>query len=136
MQKIPRPGATSLDAQVAELVNELMSARTSLHKFHLKITGPGSYAGHVALNDTYDELPGHADTIAEQFQGAAERLLTLPDHTPIVVNTKQEALALVRDLKNCVDKTQAVMPYSEIVNDMDNIKSTLNTLKYKLLFLS
>ena len=135
MQKIPRPGATSLDAQVAELVNELMSARTSLHKFHLKIKGMGSFAGHIALNEAYDALPGHADALAEQFQGASERLLNIPDHTPITVNSKEEALALVRDVKNCVDKCQATMPYSEIVNDMDMIKSTLNTLKYKLLFL-
>jgi len=27
------------------------------------------------------------------------------------------------------------MPYSEIVNDLDNIKSTINSIKYKLLFL-
>lgn len=136
MQKIPRPSANmSLDAQVAELVNELMNARTSLHKFHLKIKGTGSYAGHVALNDTYDALPGHADQIAEQFQGAAERLLNIPDSTPVMVSSKEEALALVRDLKTCVDKTQAMMPYSEIVNDLDTIKSTVNTLKYKLLFL-
>lgn len=136
MQKIPRPGGNTLDAQVAELVNELMSARTSFHKFHLKIKGMGSYAGHIALNDTYDALPDHADTLAEQFQGAAERLLDIPPSMPVVVNSKEEALALARDLKTCVDKTQAMMPYSEIVNDMDMIKSTINTLKYKLLFLS
>lgn len=137
MQKIPRPsGGNSLDAQVAELINELMSTRTSLHKFHLKIKGLGSYAGHIALNEAYDALPGHADQIAEQFQGAAERLLNIPDHTPVTVNTKEEALALVRDLKTCVEKTQAMMPYSEIVNDLDTIKTTINSLKYKLLFLS
>lgn len=135
MQKIPRPTGNSLDAQVAELVNELMNARTSFHKFHLKIKGSGSFAGHLALNDAYDALPDHADTVAEQFQGAAERLLTIPDTVPVEISSKEEALALARDLKNCVDKTQAMMPYSEIVNDMDNIKSTINTLKYKLSFL-
>lgn len=135
MKTIPRPTGNSLDAQVAELVNELMSARTSFHKFHLKIKGMGSYAGHVALNEAYDALPGHADQIAEQFQGAAERLLDIPQSTPVIINTKEEALALTRELKMIVEKTQAVMPYSEITNDLDTIKTTLNTLKYKLLFL-
>lgn len=95
----------------------------------------GSYAGHVALNEAYDALPGHADQIAEQFQGAAERLLDIPQSTPVIINTKEEALALTRELKMIVEKTQAVMPYSEITNDLDTIKTTLNTLKYKLLFL-
>ncbi len=30
---------------------------------------------------------------------------------------------------------QAVMPYSQIVNDLDNVKSTIDGVKYKLLFL-
>lgn len=137
MQKIPRPGVTnSLDGQVAELVNELMNARTSLHKLHLKIKGQGSFAGHLALNDAYDALPDHADQITEQFQGASERLITIPDAVPVTLNTKEEGLALLRDLATCVNKTQAMMPYSEIINDLDTIKTTINTAKYKLLFLS
>jgi DNA-binding ferritin-like protein len=135
MQKIPRPGNTALDAQVSELINELMNARTSLHKLHLKIKGQGSFAGHLALNEAYDALPGHADQITEQFQGAAERLLTIPDSKPVTLNSKEEGLAMLRDLTECVNKTQAMMPYSEIVNDMDLIKGTINSAKYKLLFL-
>jgi len=135
MQKIPRPGNTALDAQVTELINELMNARTSLHKLHLKIKGQGSFAGHLALNEAYDALPGHADQIAEQFQGAAERLLSIPDSRPMTLNTKEDGLALLRDLADCVNKTQAIMPYSEINNDLDTIKSTINSAKYKLLFL-
>jgi hypothetical protein len=38
--------------------------------------GAGSYAAHKALNDLYDALPGHADDLAEGFQGAAEKLLS------------------------------------------------------------
>ena len=34
-----------------------------------------------------------------------------------------------------VNSLQAKMPYSEIVNNLDTIKSTLNSGKYKLLFL-
>lgn len=135
MQKIPRPGNTALDAQVTELINELMNGRTSLHKLHLKIKGQGSFAGHLALNEAYDAFPGHADQIAEQFQGATERLLSIPDSRPVTLNTKEDGLALLRDISECVNKTQAIMPYSEINNDLDTIKSTINSAKYKLLFL-
>jgi hypothetical protein len=34
-----------------------------------------------------------------------------------------------------VSNLQAKVPYSEIVNDLDTIKSTINSGKYKLLFL-
>lgn len=57
--------ASPVDAMVASCVTELMNAATSFHKLHLKVTGPGSYAAHKALNRLYDALPDHADTVAE-----------------------------------------------------------------------
>ena len=64
---------SSLETSTAACVSELMNAATSFHKLHLKITGLGSYAGHKALNEIYDALPGHADDLAEGFQGASEK---------------------------------------------------------------
>jgi len=137
LTKIPRPlsGGGSLESKTAACVSELMNARTSIHKLHLKITGIGSYAGHKALNELYDSLPGHADTVAEQFQGAAEKLLDYEDKAPRTLNSVQEGLAYLRELKEMVTSLQNDMPYSEIVNDLDTIKSTINSIKYKLLFL-
>lgn len=137
LTKIPRPlsGGGSLESKTAACVSELMNARTSIHKLHLKITGIGSYAGHKALNELYDALPDHADTVAEQFQGAAEKLLDYEDKAPRTLNSVQEGLAYLRELKEMVTSLQNDMPYSEIVNDLDTIKSTINSIKYKLLFL-
>jgi DNA-binding ferritin-like protein len=137
--KLKRPGASSgsssLEGQTAACVSELMNATTSFHKMHLKITGIGSFAGHSALNELYDALPGHADALAEGFQGAAEKLLNYEDSAPRVLNSVEESLSYMRDIYQMVNSLQAVMPYSEIVNDLDTIKSTLNGIKYKLLFL-
>ena len=126
---------SSLETSTAACVSELMNAATSFHKLHLKITGIGSYAGHKALNEIYDALPGHADDLAEGYQGAAEKLLSYTDEAPRVINSVEEALQYMRDMYNMITKLQAKMPYSEIVNDLDTIKSTLNSTKYKLLFL-
>lgn len=134
MQKLQRPGG-SLETKTAALTSELMNAATSFHKMHLKITGVGSFAGHLALNELYDALPGHADTLAEQFQGAAEKLLSYDDKAPKCLDTVQEALAYCRELNTMVTDLQGLMPYSEIVNDLDMVKSTVNSIKYKLLFL-
>lgn len=121
--------------QTAALGNELMNAATSFHKLHLKITGLGSYAGHKALNEIYDAMPGHADDLIEGFQGAAEKILDLPNTIPRTLNTVEEALSYLRDLASQVDSLQAIMPYSQIVNDLDNVKSSIDGVKYKLLFL-
>ena len=140
LPKLQRPGSystggSSLESKTAACVSEFMNAGTSLHKLHLKVTGMGSFAAHKALNEIYDAFPGHADDLAEGFQGAAEKLLEYEDVAPRVLNTVQEGLAYLRDLTQMVNNLQAIMPYSEIVNDLDNAKSSINSAKYKLLFL-
>lgn len=129
------PGGGSLETMTAACVSELMNAATSFHKLHLKVSGAGSYAAHKALNELYDALPGHADDLAEGFQGAAEKLLSYKDMAPRNLDTVQEGLAYIREIYQMVTGLQGKMPYSEIVNDLDTIKSTLNGIKYKLLFL-
>ena len=136
--KLKRPGGSagsSLESQTATCVSELMNAATSFHKLHLKVTGLGSFASHKALNELYDALPDHADALAEGFQGAAEKLLTYEDCSPRILNSVEESLSYIRDLYQQVNSLQAIMPYSEIINDLDTIKSTMNSIKYKLLFL-
>ena len=129
------PAASSLESQTAACVTELMNAAVSFHKLHLKVTGLGSFASHKALNELYDALPDHADGIAEGFQGASEKLLNYEDSAPRILNSVEEALSYLREMTQMVTGLQAITPYSEIVNDLDNVKSTINSIKYKLLFL-
>ena len=128
-------GGGSVDTMTAACVSELMNAATSIHKLHLKVTGAGSYAAHKALNDLYDALPGHADDLAEGYQGAAEKLLSYTEVSPRKLDSVADGLDYIREITEMVTKLQAKMPYSELVNDLDTIKSTLNSAKYKLLFL-
>lgn len=124
------------DTMVAACVTELMNAATSFHKLHLKVTGPGSYAAHKALNGLYDALPSHADDLAEGYQGAAEVLLKYQEPSARILETVEDAIWYIKDLHTMITNLQSQIPYSEIVNDLDNIKSTLNSAKYKLKFLS
>jgi DNA-binding ferritin-like protein len=124
------------DTMVANCVTELMNAATSFHKLHLKVTGPGSFASHKALNELYDALPGHADDLAEGYQGAAEVLLKYQEPSARILETVDDAIWYIKDLHTMITNLQSQIPYSEIVNDLDNIKSTLNSAKYKLKFLS
>ena len=120
---------------IATLGFELLNGVTKVHLNHLLVTGVGSYAAHKALNELYDALPGHADDLAEGYQGAAEMLLTYSEVAPRKLNTVEDALDYLREMTDMVNTLQSKMPYSEIVNDLDTIKSTINSGKYKLKFL-
>jgi len=129
------PEGSSVDTMTAACVSELMNGATSFHKLHLKVTGAGSYAAHKALNDLYDALPGHADDLAEGYQGAASKLLSYKDAAPRALDTVADAIDYLNEMTSMVNGLQGKMPYSEIVNDLDTIKSTINSARYKLTFL-
>jgi DNA-binding ferritin-like protein len=130
-----KQAGSSCQEQTTMLICEMMNASNSFHKLHLKVTGVGSYSAHKALNDLYDALPGHADDLAEGYQGAAETILNYTECTPRVLNTVDEGIAYIREMYDMICALQEIMCYSEISNELDNVKSTLASAKYKLLFL-
>ena len=129
------PAGASCDTMTAACVSELMNGATSFHKLHLKVSGAGSYAAHKALNDLYDALPGHADDLAEGYQGASIKLLTYSEASPRKLESVADAISYLNDMTAMVNGLQAKMPYSEIVNSLDTVKDTINSARYKLTFL-
>ena len=121
--------------QTAALAQDMLNAVTSLHRLHLKVTGLGSYAAHKALNQGYDAFGDHADDLVEQYQGAEEKLLELPNTAPSELNSVEEGLDYLRKMKDKITALQSMMPHSEINNLLDEAKSSINSVKYKLLFL-
>jgi DNA-binding ferritin-like protein len=128
-------GGSSLDNMVAACAVELMNARNSFHKLHLKVTGPGSYAAHKALNELYDQIPDFVDTLMDGYQGVSEKILMCKDLAPRTLEDVSDAISYLRDLYATINKLQGMMPYSEIVNNLDLVKDAINSTKYKLLFL-
>jgi hypothetical protein len=128
-------GGSSLDTMVAACASELMNSRTSFHKLHLKVTGDGSFAAHKALNELYDAIPDFADTLVEGYQGVAEKILKYNEVPSRTLDTVADGVNYIRDIYAIVNKLQAMLPYSEIVNNLDLVKDALNSAKYKLLFL-
>jgi DNA-binding ferritin-like protein len=129
------PAGGNCDTMTAACVSELMNGATSFHKLHLKVTGTGSFAAHKALNELYDALPGHADDLAEGYQGATSKLLSYAEVSPRKLDTVADAIDYLNEMTTMVNGLQAKMPYSELVNDLDTIKSTINSARYKLTFL-
>jgi len=125
----------TLCTEVAEVVTCLMNASISLHKLHLKVTGQGSFASHTALNG-YDKFHDFADDLAEGFIGAYGELLKYEECAPDTLNSPKEAVGFLRDLKAEISDLQKVLPYSEIINQLDLVKEHCNGMVYKLMFLS
>jgi len=125
----------SKGADMAPLISEFLEAVTSVHKAHLKITGPGSYAAHTAMGGFYDEIGDLADSIAESYQGATETLLNIPTTQQASFTSAGDCVNFLNSLYQKVDAAQKACAYSEIINDLDNVKSLINSTKYKLIFL-
>ena len=134
-QPVMQQVACDCTTMVASCVSELMNARTAFHKLHLKITGTGSFAAHLALGDFYDKIGDLADSIIESYQGCTEKILTLQTPQQTKLDSVDQALEFLRDMYKKVDQIQTVCQYSEINNDLDNVKTLINSTKYKLIFL-
>lgn len=117
------------------LISEFLESVTSVHKAHLKVTGPGSYAAHTAMGGFYDEIGDLADGIAESYQGLTETLLDIPQIQPKTCSTSQDCVDYLNSLYDKVCAAQDACAYSEINNELDNVKTLINSTKYKLIFL-
>jgi len=117
------------------LMCDLLEAVTTVHKSHLKITGEGSYAAHKAMGEFYEEIGGLADGLIEGYQGLTETLLELGPCEAFSCSSAKDCVKYLNALYTKVDAVQAVCTYSEINNDLDNVKSLINSTKYKLIFL-
>lgn len=126
------PKGDPVDSGLRDLIVELLHAATKTHFIHLKTT---SFAAHKALNEFYDQVVEHADSLAEQYQGITETLLDYPIVNVSPINTVEEAIDYMKLLYVRINQVQGTCHYSEIVNELDNVKSLINSTKYKLIFL-
>lgn len=124
------------ECNMSDLISELFSATISFHKLHLKISGGGSYSKHNALNSLYTGLPTIIDNLVEQYQGVTEYLMEIKEKSPIILLSAEDSLSYIREIYNMVNTVQRGCVYSEIVNELDNLKGLLNSTKYKLIFLT
>jgi hypothetical protein len=136
--KIKDGGATGnamkqMTGAITALTFELLNGVTKVHIAHLKTT---SYSAHVAMGDFYDGVGDFADSLAEQWQGVSEKLLEFPTSAELTkCSTPEECVNYLRSLYDMCNKVQDMCEHSEIINTIDEIKSLINSTKYKLIFL-
>jgi len=115
------------------LTFELLNGVTKIHIAHLKTT---SYSAHIAMGDFYDGVGDLADSLAEQWQGITEKLIEYPTTCQLpTCSTPEECVKYLRGLYDMCSKVQDGCEHSEILNTIDEVKSLINSTKYKLIFL-
>lgn len=122
-----------------ELATIFLQSRTQAHAFHLKVTGPGSYAMHTALGGYYDEIGDLIDGIVEAYQGK-NGLIDIKKTNGIIENdaTKETIIEYFDKLIKFLELKRGADELSDswIQNELDNIAKLLYSTKYKLTYLS
>ena len=116
---------------IEKLIGTLFLAREYAHRAHLRVTGPGSYAKHVALGEFYEEIIENADSLTEAYQGRHD-IIDIP-YLPMIeeedpVKGLQTLLAYVEEIRyEAVDKKDTALQ-----NIIDEAVATFLSALYKL----
>jgi len=117
-----KPAASKTN--IPQLVSELLESVTIIHKFHLKSK---SYAEHKALQKFYEGIGDLADTLFEtsawQNNSIEIPAPTINDVTPVNYLIK---------LATFVEQVRLATTYSDLQNQMDEVKTLIFGTLYKL----
>ena len=118
---------------IGRLIAILFLSREIAHREHLRTQ---SYAQHIALNEFYDAIVGHADAIAEAYQGRHGIIKDIPildnDLDGAIDDVLEKLLKMVEKIRyNAVDKAdtaiqnlidEAVAQYLSTLYKLRNLK--------------
>jgi DNA-binding ferritin-like protein len=127
-------GGNELEA-LAKVVSTLMGTQIAAHLLHLSVTGEGSYASHVALQEYYEAALDKVDHIAEEVQGHHGKLLDIKAPVIEVPETVQDFVNQLDNLYIITAEGQMSSKCSALISTLDELKTLINKTKYKLLFL-
>ena len=119
--------------KVNTFISQLFTAYVQTHTFHLQVKGKGSFAIHMALNELYEAIPGFIDEIVESYQG---KYSIITDYKVNNISNFTDKLQIITYLKNLhlfIDNNrEKLFQDSDILNTIDEIKSTIKQTLYKL----
>ena len=115
------------NGKIGEFISKLFASRTQIHILHLNTK---SFAQHKALNDYYDAIVGHADSIAESYQGK-NGIIT--GYTNETINEKIDPIVYLETLVKWIETNRSnVSSDSYIQNQIDSVVELCYETLYKL----
>lgn len=116
-----------------EFILTLLNARTAAHVAHLSVSGPGSYAKHVALGEFYEGISGLADRFAESYQGC-EGLIKFAGSS---FKMERDPIKMLESLKGVVAAARTeCADYPFLQQVCDDMTELVSSTLYKLKFLA
>ena len=115
---------------VEQFFGTLQQATVESWKEHLKTD---KYSKHIALNEFYDEIVELVDTLIEDYMGIYGKV---KDYENILTTEKIGAVEYLESLREMCKSAQDDLfddeDDSELVSDIDNILSLIDSTLYKL----
>lgn len=112
-----------------DFFGKLFQLRDEIHLNHLKVTGPGSFAAHSALNGFYSDVLDLIDSLVESYQGKYGIIEI------VISNTKSgDSIKCLEELVKLTDGGSAYSMFTEtwIQNQIDEISTLTYSTLYKL----
>lgn len=117
-----------------EFILTLFNARTAAHVAHLSVTGPGSYAKHVALAEFYEGIVGLADRFAEGYVGCYGELIKFGGSS---FKMERDPIKMLEGLKGVIDAARKECGDHGFLQQIcDDMMELVGTTLYKLRFLA
>lgn len=111
---------------VAEFFSLLLNSITQVHIFHFQTK---SYAQHNALGDYYEGVSSLADDLIECYQG---KYGIVTGYSCMPYKNIEDPVEYFTKLQNSVDECCSLFTDSDLLNQVDEIKSLIKKTLYKL----
>jgi DNA-binding ferritin-like protein len=120
--------AMSANAEVAQFLGEVFSFNTSLKLTHWGITGKGSYAAHLSLDEAITTLLDATDSLVETT------IATLGDLNITVPETERptDYIKHIEGFYEYVDAKRPIFPDTFTQSVLDNYQQGVKQLLYRL----
>lgn len=128
---------TQKATDLEQLVINLLQANLVVHIFHLRITGTGSFASHLALNDLYEVFSDYADKLAEQWQGKTMKLLNYPNAMQIEIPEYGNEIPYIEHILSIIEQNISGLDGKDKItsNILQDLGAHIRQQLYKLTFL-
>lgn len=128
--KVQKKASTSSSSkEIGTFLGEIFSFNSSLKLFHWEITGPGSYAQHMALDQALESLLDVIDRLAETS------ISMVGDLNVVIPETKapKNIVKHVSDFYSYVESHRDLFPEDFSQSILDDYQEALQQLNYRLI---
>jgi DNA-binding ferritin-like protein len=117
-----------------QLASIFFHSRTQTHQFHTLVSGPGSLAIHLALQNYYEQIIPLMDDLIEAYQGKYGIINYKQVNGNDNDSSKENIIAYFDKLIKFLETERQAekLKDSWIQNELDNIAKLLYSTKYKL----